>query len=525
MKGVISAGHELTARAGAEMLEEGGNAFDAALAATFASFICESALTSPGGGGFLMGHTGDENKTLLYDFFPTMPGLGREGGRENLHFYAGNVQFGNALQVFHIGRGAAAVPGCIAGLATVHERHGTLPLTEIMAPAIAYARDGFPLNAQQATFNSILTPILTASEEAKNIYAPLGTFLKEGETICNHEMSDLLDYLSRDGLKMFYRGEVADKILEGFGEGGLITRRDIEEYRVEVREPLVAGYRGREVYTNPPPSSGGCLIAFALKLLEPYDIRSMGHATASSLRLILEAMRSTNEARGEDFDHRVYEEGLAEEFLSDKNISLYLQKMMGAIPPADSFGEDGLGSTTHISVTDGKRNAATITTSNGVGCGFMIPGTGVMLNSILGEEDLSPHGFHRHETGKRISSMMAPTIVMYEGKPEIVLGSGGSKRIRSAILQVILNIIDHNMTASAAVNAPRVHWEDGVFHIEEGIEETSFNLLESEGIEHFQWGTRHVFFGGVPAVVTDHKTGVISGGGDQRRGGVTINVP
>ncbi|MFQ5328507.1 MAG: gamma-glutamyltransferase [Thermodesulfobacteriota bacterium] len=524
MKGVISAGHELTARAGAEMLEGGGNAFDAALAAAFASFVCEAALTSPGGGGFLMAHTGHEDKTVLYDFFPTMPGLGREGGRENLHFYAGNVQFGNALQVFHIGRGAAAVPGCMAGLAMVHERHCTLPLTEIMAPAISYAREGFPLNAQQAAFNAILTPILTASEESKRIYAPHGPLLTEGEMICNHDMADLLDHLSREGLHMFYRGEVADRFLDTFGDGGLITREDIEAYRVVVREPLVAGYRGRKIYTNPPPSSGGCLIAFALKLLEPYDIQSLGHNTASSLRLLMEAMRSTNEARGEDFDHRIYEEGLAEEFLSDDNVALYLQKMVESVPPDTLFGEDGLGSTTHISVTDKDGNAATITTSNGVGCGFMIPGTGVMLNSILGEEDLSPHGFHRHETGKRISSMMAPTIVMYEGKPEIVLGSGGSKRIRSAILQAILNIIDHNMTPSAAVNAPRVQWEEGVFHIEEGIEEAALASLTRGGVKHFQWGARHVFFGGVHAVVTDHVTGVMSGGGDQRRGGFSINV-
>ncbi|MFQ5585499.1 MAG: gamma-glutamyltransferase [Thermodesulfobacteriota bacterium] len=523
MKGVIAAGHELTARAGAAMLEEGGNAFDAALAAAFASFVCESALTSPAGGGFLMAHTGD-GATLLYDFFPTMPGLGRAPGGEKLHFYAGNVQFGSATQVFHIGRGAAAVPGCMAGLALVHERHCTLPLVEIMAPAIAYAREGITLNAKQAAFNAILTPILTASDEAMRVYAPRGSFLKEGETMANPEMADLLDHLSREGLRMFYRGEVADKILKGFGEGGLITKRDLEEYRVKVRTPAVVGYRNRTVYTNPPPSSGGCLIAFALKLLERYDMQSLGHNTASSLRLLLEAMRITNEARGKDFDHRIYEEGLAEEFLSDKNIVLYLQKMKETVPFSESRVERGLGSTTHISVTDEERNAATITTSNGVGCGYMIPGMGVMLNSILGEEDLNPHGFHRHKPGTRISSMMAPTIVMYEDKPEIVLGSGGSKRIRSAILQVILNIIDHGMAVADAVNVPRVHWDDGTLHVEEGIEEATLRTLEEEGIKLFQWGERHVFFGGVHAVVMDHREGTITGGGDRRRGGVSIDV-
>jgi len=342
--------------------------------------------------------------------------------------------------------------------------------------------------------------------------------------MANPEMADVLDYLSREGLHMFYRGELADKIIEGFGEGGLITRRDLEEYRVEVRSPLIVGYRDRLVYTNPPPSSGGCLIAFALKLLESYDVRRGGHNTAASLRLLLEAMKVTDEARGDDFDHRIYDEGLAGEFLSDVAVEAYLKKMGGAPPTIGSIGEDGLGSTTHISVTDSEMNAATITTSNGVGCGFTIPGTGIMLNSILGEEDLNPHGFHRQKPGIRISSMMSPTIVMYRDKPEIVLGSGGSKRIRSAILQVILNIIDHEMPVSAAVNTPRVHWERGTFHVEEGVSDDALQTLEEEGINVFKWGERHVFFGGVHAVVADHTGDTLSGGGDRRRGGVSIDV-
>jgi gamma-glutamyltranspeptidase/glutathione hydrolase len=523
MKGVVTAGHKLTAMAGVKMLEEGGNAFDAALAATFASFVCESALTSPGGGGFFMAHT-KEGKTLLYDFFPNMPGINRERKKGEKHFFPGVVKFAGTVQEFHIGEGAAAVPGCIAGLAMVYKRHCKLSLTDIMAPAISYARDGITLSAYQAYFHNLLSYILTASGEARSIYAPEGTLLKEGETLFNRGMADTLEYFTKEGLEMFYKGDLAEKTLEGFGEYGLITRRDLEEYQIEIREPLVIEYRNRKIFTNPPPSSGGCLIAFSLKLLEAYNLSGLGYNKPPYLKLLLEAMRVTNEARGEDFDHRVYEEGLTRDFLSDKNIAFYRERMETVIPPIESCMERGTGSTTHISVIDEEGNAASITTSNGAGCGFMIPGTGRMMNNILGEEDLNPHGYHTHEPGTRISSMMAPTIVMKGDKPEIVLGSGGSKRIRSAILQVILNIIDHGLPVFDAVNAPRVHWDDGALHVESGMEGSTIDHLKEDGIHIHEWKDKDLYFGGVHTVFMDSLNNVISGGGDMRRGGVSIHA-
>jgi gamma-glutamyltranspeptidase/glutathione hydrolase len=371
MKGMIAAGHELTARAGVEMLREGGNAFDAAVAAVFATFVCESVLTSAGGGGFFMAQT-KGGSPLLYDFFSKVPGKGSFLRTEGIDFFPVYINFADTTQELHIGRGSVAVPGCIAGLKTVHESHCTLPLSVILSPAIRYAREGVTLNAHQAYFISILSPVLTVSEEGRKVYAPKGALMREGDIIFNKDMAETFEYLSKEGLDKFYEGAIAEKILEGFGETGVITKKDLEEFSVGVREPLQVSYRGRTVYTNSPPSSGGCLVAFALKLLESRNLSGLGLNTTAYLRLILEAMRVTDEARREDFDHRVYEQAMAEEFLSEQNIALYCKRMAGGLA-SSPYEEHGLGNTTQISVVDSEGNAASVTTSTGIGSGFMIP--------------------------------------------------------------------------------------------------------------------------------------------------------
>jgi gamma-glutamyltranspeptidase/glutathione hydrolase len=522
MKGMVAAGHELTARAGVEMLKRGGNAFDAAVAAVFASFVCESALTSAGGGGFFMAHT-KEGPLVLYDFFSNVPGKGKILKTEELDFFPVYINFADTTQELHIGRGSVAVPGCMAGLKTVHERHCTLPLSVILSPAITYAREGVRLNAHQAYFISILSPVLTITEEGRNVYAPQGELLREGDIMFNKDMAETFEYLSREGLQRFYEGVMAEKILEGFGEKGLITRKDLEGYGVSVRRPLEVSYRERTVYTNPPPSSGGCLVAFALKLLESHDLSTLGCNTSAYLRLLLEAMRVTDEARREDFDHRVYEDGMAEEFLSERNIAFYVKKLTSGLPSSGLFEEPGVGNTTQISIVDGDGNATAVTTSTGIGSGFMIPGTGIAMNNFLGEEDLNPRGFHTQIPGSRISSMMAPTIVMKGNRPEIVLGTGGSKRIRSAILQVILNIIDHSMPVDLAVEAPRVHWDGHTFQVEPGVLESELEPLMKEGFLVKVWSKKDVYFGGVNTVCMNTE-GVVSGGGDPRRGCVAFKA-
>ncbi|MFQ5442865.1 MAG: gamma-glutamyltransferase [Thermodesulfobacteriota bacterium] len=520
MEGIISAGHELTALAGIEMFKKGGNAFDAALAASFASFVCESALTSPGGGGFLTAHTKD-GSTRLYDFFTSVPGRGVNTEKAAQDFFPVYIDFADTVQEVYVGRASAAVPGVFAGLAAVHRNHCLLDLKTIMAPAIRYASRGIKITSWQAYFNGLLSKMLSISEEVRRVYAPGGRPLKEGDTVFHGKMAQTFEYLASEGLEKFYTGDMAEKILSGFGAGagGLIAGEDLDAYSVEEREPLKINYRDRTVYTNSPPSSGGALIAFALKLLEGFDVKALGHNSPGYIRLLSEVMRVTNEARGEDFDHRIYDEDIAGDFLSSDRVSFY----RGRIEKGEKAGGGGAamerssGNTTQISVVDREGNVASLTTSVGMGCGFMIPSTGVMMNNMLGERDLNPLGFHSQPPGMRMSSMMSPTIVMRAGAPEVVLGSGGSKRIRSAILQVILNVIDHGLEVESAVNSPRVHWEGGVLDVEKGIGEETVSALEAGGMKLKKWVKKDMYFGGVHTIV--EEGGMFTGAGDSRRGG------
>jgi gamma-glutamyltranspeptidase/glutathione hydrolase len=273
---------------------------------------------------------------------------------------------------------------------------------------------------------------------------------------------------------------------------------DFAAYEVIERAPVEARYRNRRVLTNAPPSSGGVLIAYALGLLErageppPLD-------DPDTLALVADAMAGASRARGGDFHQRLHEEGFAASFLA---------------------GDSRLGSTTHISVLDDAGWAGAFTCTNVEGSGLVVPGTGVHVNNMMGEQDLSPLGYFTHPPGRRLPSMMAPTVVLSGGRPELVLGSAGSNRIRSALLQVIVNVVDRGMDARAAVEAPRLHWEDGSVYTEPGIDHAA---LEAAGCLLAPFRDRNLFFGGCQAVERSAE-GVLSGGGDPRRGGAVVVV-
>ncbi len=544
MKGVVSAGHDLTAKTALDILRGGGNAFDAAVAAAFTTFVCESTLTSPGGSGFLMAHiesgaggaSGKSNNggsTLLYDFFSNVPGKGGELNKEALDFcptdfHPIDIQFADEVQVFTVGRGAVAVPGVVAGLEAVHQAHCTMSLEKLMAPAISYAFDGVILNKQQAYFIEILSPLLTATDEGRSIYQPSGTLLKSGDRLINKGMAEAFSYLSKEGLDKFYRGDIGDNILKNFSSdnsnGGLITKRDLTEYNVEVRDPLHVTHRGRTIYTNPPPSSGGSLIAFTLKMSEVFNLSNFEHNSSEYLEALLKTMKLTDLARAREFDKFIYDDDVIDKYLSDETLDKY--KAMAGIKVSDipSVKDSALGSTTHLSVVDKEGNAASITTSTGTGCSHMIPGTGIMMNNMLGEEDLNPHGFHVQPAGVRMSSMMAPTIVMNNDVPELVLGSGGSNRIRNAIAQVILNSVDMGMGIEDAVSSSRVHFDGTVYQVEGGINKDKTEGLTKAGVKVNHWADKEMYFGGVhTAVMKKTKDSVIMEGiGDKRRGGVCL---
>jgi gamma-glutamyltranspeptidase/glutathione hydrolase len=231
------------------------------------------------------------------------------------------------------------------------------------------------------------------------------------------------------------------------------------------------------------------------------------------VRALVEVMDHTNKARTEDFVSGLHHEGFLERFMAKE-----------ALESAAHAVGSRLGSTTHVAVLDGEGGCASVTCSNGSCSGVIVPGTGLHLNNMLGEEDLNPLGFHRHEPGKRIPSMMAPTVVLSGGEPEMALGSAGSNRIRSAILQTILAVVDDGLGAAGAVERPRVHYEGGVVEAEPGVDPAGLDALERDGWPVHRWRERNLYFGGVQAVARDPASGELSGGGDPRRGGVAITV-
>jgi gamma-glutamyltranspeptidase / glutathione hydrolase len=510
-RGVVAAGHPLTAAAGARVLREGGNAVDAAVGAMLASFAAEPLLTGLGAGGYmLVAGTGWE-PTLL-DFFVEAPPRANDGSAAELQ--AIDVSFGDAAQVFHIGPASCGVYGTPAGACAAIARWGTMPLAELAAPAVELARGGVALNAGQSYVAEILAQLLCSSEECAALWAPAGGVLREGEVLFNPELAQALERLGSEGAEPFYHGDIAAAVSDWLSaRGGSVTRAALAGYRALTRQPARMSYRDRVLLTNPPPSAGGTLLAYALGLLD----RRPG---PPALTQIVTAMQEAQAERTPEFLDGLCDDGFLERFLADR--------LDGASDPgAGRAGPDAgggaarsasnLGSTTHISVLDGQGRACSVTCTNGEGSGVVVPGTGIHLNNIMGEQDLNPLGFHRHPAGRRMPSMMAPSVVTRAGEVELVLGSAGSNRIRSALLQTIVGVVDRGLDAAAAVRAPRVHFEDDVVYAEPGIDTEA---LLAEGRRVVDFHERNLFFGGVQAV--QQRGGELLGAGDPRRGGVAV---
>ena len=508
-KGVVAAGHPLTAAAGAEILRQGGNAFDAAIAAVMTAWVTESVLTSAGGGGFLLAHT-RQGENCLFDFFSQTPQSNQLSRAPD--FYPIHANFGDTVQEFHIGLGSIAVPGTVAGLLHVHERLGRLPLAAIAEPAIHHAQQGVTVNPFLAYVYELLEPILTASDAAKAMYTHQGQLLKAGDTLHMPDFAQTLKLIVEKGAAFFYEGAIAQQIDQDCrAAGGYLTLADLQQYRVIERQPLSLSYRDATFLTNPPPSSGGTLIGFALKLLEQLEAAQMAPGSDRHLAGLSQVMALTNAARRDGFDRCLYDSQVATAFLSQAHLQPYQTTLAHRV--------NRLGSTTHVSVIDEAGNAASVTTSNGEGSSYVIPQTGIMLNNMLGEEDLHPNGFHQWGENQRISSMMAPTMILRDGQPQLVLGSGGSNRIRTAILQVIANVVDFGLPLEAAIAAPRIHWERGTLHLEPADTlplDALANLPDTTAV--IPWQQQNMYFGGVHAVGVDDQ-GALHGAGDARRGG------
>jgi gamma-glutamyltranspeptidase / glutathione hydrolase len=463
MRGAIAAGHPVTAEVGARVLADGGNAVDAAVAAGFASWVTESLLTGAGGGGFMLVHRVRDRSTRLLDFFVTVP----SGGSDPATMNSVDVPFDNATsQVFLIGPASVAVPGTPRGLEEAYRRFGSLPWSELVTPAIELARLGVEVTPTQAYLHDILAAIT-------------GPLPSVGELIRFVDFAATLERIAEEGTGFLYDGDVARALSEAAPQ---ISPGDLAGYRVVTRRPVTAMFSGHRFASNPPPSSGGVLIAYGLQQLE--------RRGSFGVRDIVETMRAQDAVRDKLFASQLYRGGLARRLV------------------------DAPSMTTHISVVDAEGNAASLSCSLGSGSGVVIPGTGIFLNNMLGELDLA--GVQR--PGTRLTSMMAPSICFRDERTRLVVGSAGSARLRGAIMQVVVNVIERGMSVHDAVEAPRVHVGDGVVHAEAGVE---VDGIAEEKVT--QWKSLNLFFGGANAVEV-LPDGTLAAAGDVRRGGAAMVV-
>ena len=436
-----------------------------------------------------------------------------------LDFAPVQADFGTTLQEFHTGRGATATPGMVAGLSAISDELGRMPFASVLEPAIELARNGVEVNPLQAFILDAVSPIMLFSSGSRAVY---GSRQRDGSTVTSGEILSMpalavtLEGLAREGSKLFYRGEVGRMIVDQSADGGLISAADLAAYEVVRRRPLSFDFAGHRVLTNPPPSSGGALIVFSLALIEALELDHLQIRGGDWLIALADVMETANRARREI--------GLLDD-CNDENVATLLSgDVVSGHGRALTRRAEKIGGTTHVSIIDAAGNVAALSVSNGEGCGHMLGATGVMLNNMLGEEDINPSGFFNWRPNTRITSMMAPTIVDMADGTRLGLGSGGSNRIRTAILQVLTNRLRFADLLEDAVSIPRIHFERGTLHLEGGQPDAIVEQLRRSHADVKIWPGLNFFFGGVHAASSSADRMDFAGAGDPRRGGVAISV-
>jgi len=501
MKGVVAAGDRLTAKAGKEILEKGGNAYDAMVASVFAAYMTEPGLTSPAGGGLLLSYSKKEGASF-YDFFVDTPPIKKT---EDKDFYPVEVDYGSAKQTFYIGHASIAIPGMVKGLLSIHYEKGILSLSKVLKPAISYATEGIYLSKTQSFVLKILAPIFMSTQESRRIFTKNGELLGTKDRYTNKDYADFLEMIISEGESVFYTGKIASNLCRiCANKKGLISEEDLKNYKVNKTTPIKFRIKNYDIITSPEPSLGGFLIKFTI-LLASGLLSKFEWGSEKYLVGLIKALHLTQEFR----------ENELLEFISPNN-TLIKHLNLSTIKKYQRIYKknvQSIGNTTHISVIDEMGNAVSCTSTIGEGSGIIIPETGIMTNNMMGEQDLNPKGFFMWSDHTRLPTMMSPTIVIKNKEPYIVLGSSGSNRIRSAILQTLMNILFYSQDIKSAVNNPRIHYENNNLYIEPGFDETVVKYLE-ENYNIVKFKDKNLYFGGVHAV-----TGNMDGAADPRRDG------
>lgn len=487
MPQAISAGHQETLNAAKLILQDGGNAFDAAVAAYFSMFINEPCMASAGAGGFALCHH-HRSGTQMLDFFSQTPRNKIIVGSRDFEPIV--VDFGNETEHFHVGLASAAVPGAIAGIFEIHRKYGSLPIRVLLQPALSLADSGVPLETFQSMTIVLLESIFRKDPSIKDVFFKEGNLLMKGDILKLPNFKGFLEFLIDEGARGFYQGEIAHQIAkDSLERGGYLRRDDFELYQTHWRKPILVDLFDHTVALPNGPSIGGAIMA----ILFAYQKEFKGNWIKSIEKVISRKFLASD-------IHYVFNQ-------------LYPEKQFDL--QGSSISSRG---TSHFNIIDKWGNSIALTTSIGEGCGYFIPGTDMHLNNMMGESVLLPEGFHTWKPNTRLHSMMTPTMVLNKaGELRFSGGSGGAGRIPFMIAQVIENVFHKHMDLEDATIAPRTHIHGGKLHFESGA-----IIDENNGYETQEWNYQSLFFGGVHSVSTKKgKNGpVLQAAGDSRRYGV-----
>ena len=459
--GKIAGGHKETVDSARNILRDGGNAFDAAIAGIFSSFVCEYLYTGPAGGGAMLAYK-KNCVPILFDFFVETPKIEKKRVSDFEKIVA---DFGGTKQAFHMGWGSVGVPGILPGLIHIHKKLGVLPFKVLVEQAVEVGKNGSKVSKNQEYLTRVLRPVISGSKEIKNLFLKDGKFLKYGDKFYNKKLSSFLSSFLYEDPESFYKNEVCPLFYKALSRGGIISLSDLQSYKVKERTPLSKKYKQHTIFTNPAPSTGGQTILAGLDALV-----ETGVVGPCELEGALLAANKKNNRTGSK-----------------------------------------VGSTTHLSVVDKENNVVSVTTTNGCGSGRTVPETGIMPNNMLGEEHLNPEGFHVWNRRSRIPSNIAPTVLFKKKKPVVALGSAGSSRIISAILCTLSNLVNNKMDLASAIESPRIHIEGDTLHHEPFDGSTTFSGFKTKSV--VSWKEKNMYFGGVNAA------GAVSAFGDNRRSG------
>ena len=506
MRGAVAGGHPETVAAGRYALERGGGAIDAAIAAQLTACVAEPLLTGPGGGGVGLVRTSANAETRALDFFSPMPSIPASGAPPLEEIL---VDFRVTTQRFLFGPGSVAIPGLLAGLEALHQAGARLPLTELAAPAVKLARQGLPISEGLSRSIELLAPIVARDPYlAPKFLDAGGAPLPVGSHYALPELGESLELFGREGASPFYRGGPAQMILDTLGERSLISADALAAYRPYWRTPLRGHYRGAQILSAPLPSHGGAQLLRTLRTLEaagPISPDPLGHAGPETLRRIYEAMRDTEDAKEEPWPGSL------------------------GTDPMPWVNGGGAGFTTHLAASDEAGGLVALTSSLGETAGRSVASLGIALNNFLGEEDVAPPQC-LPAAGDRLFTMCTPTFLIEEGGGSVAFGSGGSSRIRSAILHGIVYRMDHQLSLQQLADAPRAHWECDGLRVEayRRPEGALTPLRRALGEQLIAFEEESIFFGGLHSVATHplpDGSWRCEGAGDARRSGAVATSP